>query len=128
MDVEVREATPTDAPAIQSLIADPVDAERLVRDRRVIVAEGSSGIEGVLAYESWNNAVHLSTLVGDGLIVHSLLEEPLRFAEQEGTTVEAVVPDGDKDLQSALERAGFVQVGAGPEFDGAVSTRYRYDP
>lgn len=124
--MEVREATPGDAPRIESLVAGDLDADRLVRDRRVIVAEAEDELEGFLSYDTWNGTVHLSTLVGDRRVVDALLDEPRRFAEREGLPMEIIVPQGDDGLRAAVEAAGFEDHGEGPIFEGEASRRYRY--
>lgn len=124
--MDVREATPGDAPRIESLVAGDLDADRLVRDRRVIVAEAGDELEGFLSYDTWNGTVHVSTLVGDRTVVDALLAEPRRFAEREGLPMEIIVPQGDDDLRAAVEAAGFEDHGEGPIFEGEASRRYRY--
>lgn len=123
--MEVREATPDDAPAIESLARSDIDADRLVVDRRVIVAEENGELLGFLSYETWGGAVHVSTLVGDPAIVDALLEEPRRFGDREGLPVEIVIPESDSTLLEALEEAGFTPVGGGPAFHGEESRRFR---
>ena len=105
--MEVREATPGDAPAMEALVAGDLDADRLVRDRRVIVAESGEELSGFCSYDTWNGTVHVSTLVGDRDVVDALLTEPRRFADREGLPIEVVVPDGDETLREAVEAAGF---------------------
>lgn len=132
--MHVREATPADAPAIEALVAGDLDADRLVRDRRVIVAErdettdedGDGNIEGVLSYDTFGDTVHVSTLVGDSELVKALLVEPRRFAEREELPIEIVVPESDEVLREAVENGGFEVVGDGPSFEGGPSKRYRY--
>lgn len=124
--MDVREATPSDAPGIETLIPGDVDADRLVRDRRVIVAESGDELEGCLSYDTWNGTVHVSTLVGNRQVVDALLAEPRRFAEREGFPMEIIVPKSDTDLQAAVEAAGFEDHGEGPIFEGEPSKRYRY--
>lgn len=124
--MKVREATPADAPTLESLVSGDLDADRLVRDRRVIVAVAANEIQGFLSYDTWNGTVHVSTLVGDRDVVEALLEEPRRFADREGLPVEIVVPDGDEQLREAVEDAGFEHAGEGPAFEGGPSHRYRY--
>lgn len=132
--MHVREATPADAPAIEALVAGELDADRLVRDRRVIVAQREEttdddpdgDIEGVLSYDTFGDTVHVSMLVGDAEVVKALLVEPRRFAEREELPIEIVVPDSDEALREAVENGGFEVVGEGPSFEGDPSKRYRY--
>jgi len=124
--MEVREATPGDAPAMEALVAGDLDADRLVRDRRVIVAESGEELAGFCSYDTWNGTVHVSTLVGDRDVVDALLTEPRRFADREGLPIEVVVPDGDETLREAVEAAGFQSAGEGPTFEGEPTRRYRY--
>lgn len=132
--MHVREATPADAPAIEALVSGDLDADRLVRDRRVIVAQSGDptqddqggNIEGVLSYDTFRETVHVSTLVGDSEVVTALLVEPRRFAERESLPIEIVVPASDNALREAVENGGFEAVGDGPSFEGSPSKRYRY--
>lgn len=124
--MEIREATPGDAAAIESLVPGDIDADRLVRDRRVIVAADGEEIEGFLSYDTWNGTVHVSTMMGDRSIVDALLAEPRRFAEREGFPMEIIVPQAEEELRAAVEAAGFEDHGEGPIFEGEPSRRYRY--
>lgn len=131
----IREATDSDAAALESLVDEDFDAKRLVRERTVLVAETDEDavakdlgtIVGFLSYDTWSGTVHVSTMVGEPAVVDELLEEPRQFAENEGIPVEIVVPDHDDELQSIVTAAGFSRVGKGPLFDGKPSHRYRYN-
>ena len=137
----IREATDSDAEALESLVDGDFDAKRLVRERTVLVAEadrqngkngndgddGDGSIVGFLSYDIWSGTVHVSTMVGEPAVVDDLLEEPRNFAESEDVPVEIVVPDHDEELQSIVTAAGFDRVGKGPLFDGKPSHRYRYN-
>ncbi|GGN26542.1 hypothetical protein [Halarchaeum nitratireducens] len=100
-------------------------AERLVRDRRVVVAEREGDVVGVVAYEASSGAVHITRLAGETAAVAALLDEPIAFARAEGIDVEALVPDAAGGALDAVTNAGFEAVGDGPRFDGERTTRYR---
>lgn len=123
--MDVREATPEDGEAIRSLVDRPLDVERLIVDRRVLVADDAETMRGFLAYEAIDDAVHVSALAGEPSVVDSLLAEPRRFAERESLPLEIVIPEDDTGLIDAVERAGFEAVGSGPRFDGTPSKRFR---
>ncbi|MFW5918717.1 MAG: hypothetical protein ACOCSF_00795 [Halanaeroarchaeum sp.] len=123
----IREATDSDAEAMESLVDGDLDAARLVRERTVLVADEQDGVVGFLSYDTWSGTVHVSTMVGEPAVVDDLLEEPRQFAEREAIPVEIVVPDHDDELRSVVTDAGFERVGKGPLFDGKPSHRYRYN-
>ncbi|MFB6267874.1 MAG: hypothetical protein ABEI31_09465, partial [Halodesulfurarchaeum sp.] len=82
--MEVREATPADAGAIEELVDDDLDAQRLIHDRTVTVAEADGELVGFVAYEAWSGTVHVTRLRGNSRSLRVLLTEPVRFAEREG--------------------------------------------
>ncbi|AKH96521.1 hypothetical protein [Halanaeroarchaeum sulfurireducens] len=125
--MDVREAEDADAAALEALVDADLDADRLVRERTVLVAEEGDEIRGFLSYDTWSGTVHVSTMVGEPPVVDELLGEPRRFADAQDIPVEIVVPVHDDELQSIVTGAGFERVGTGPLFDGDPSHRYRYN-
>lgn len=125
--MHVREATEADVEGIEAVVDADLDADRLLRERTVLVAQADGEIRGFLSYDTWSETVHVSTMVGEPDVVDALLEEPQRFADEEDLPVEIVVPDPDVELRSVVETAGFERVGRGPLFDGDPSHRYRYN-
>lgn len=83
---------------------------------------------GFVAFDAEPNAVHVTGFGGTQDAVEQLLGEPARFAAREGMPVEALVEADETDRRSAIEGAGFEDVGAGPKFDGSPTRRYRLDP
>ncbi|MGZ0747054.1 hypothetical protein [Haloparvum sp. AD34] len=150
--MHVRDAVEADAAAIASLADQPTAAARnLVHDRsvRVGVAEAaddpgpvpdsdpeptpSAPVEpedllGFVAFDAEPDAVHVTGFGGTQAAVEELLGEPIRFAAREGMVVEALVEADETDRRSAIEGAGFEDVGAGPQFDGSPTRRYQLDP
>lgn len=125
--MDTREATPADASTLEAYVDGDLDAERLIRERTVVVAEANDEMLGFVAYDAWNGTVHVSALVGDSDVVDVLLQPARRLAATDDMPVEIVVPDDDHDLQTVVEEAGFERVGTGPLFDGEPSHRYRYN-
>ncbi|MFB6154130.1 MAG: hypothetical protein ABEJ27_07760 [Halodesulfurarchaeum sp.] len=125
--MEVREATPADAGAIEGLAGGDLDAERLIHDRTVTVAEVDKELVGFIAYEAWSGAVHVTRLRGDARALRVLLTEPIRFGEREDLSVETIVPEDDEELEAALEDVGFERAAEGPRFGGRPSARFRYE-
>ena len=123
--MEVREATPGDAPSIAAMVAGDLDADRLIVDRQVIVADAGEAIQGFLAYDAWGGTVHVTALAGDPVVLDALLAEPRRFADREGLPLEIVVPESDTALCEAVQEAGFAEVGEGPQFQDEPSLRFR---
>ncbi|SDX74274.1 hypothetical protein [Halobellus clavatus] len=151
MDATIRDAVESDAETLGSIVDLPADALRnVVHDRTVRLAvepasdpgpnadvesdaDGDAdavdeSILGFVAFDVRDGTVHVTQLAGDEAVAEQLLAEPIRFALNEGFTVEFVVPRSDDDAEAAAEAAGFDPVGPGPHFDGESTTRYRYRP
>jgi len=156
--MHVRDAVEADAAAIASLADQPTAAARnLVHDRSVRVGvddaagevaddvadetadtpdpvvDRSAPVEpeallGFVAFDAEPDAVHVTGFGGTQDAVERLLGEPTRFAAREGMVVEALVEADETDRRSAIEGAGFEDVGAGPQFDGSPTRRYQLDP
>lgn len=139
--MDVRDAVEADAEALAALADAPVDVMRnLVHDRTVRVvaddqqspedADGSptdpDAMRGFVSYDARDDTVHVTQLGGSPDVCRELLSEPITFARRENMTVEVLVPDGDDDLQDAVEGAGFAREGRGPRFDGRQTIRYRW--
>jgi hypothetical protein len=127
--MEIRDAVEADAERMAKLTGSPTDVMRnLVHDRTVRVAEEGDEVEGFVSFDAQNETVHVTQLEGDPARGRRLLEEPRRFAEREGMTVELLVPEDDDDARTAADRAEFEEYGPGPRFDGTQTTRYRWEP
>jgi len=83
---------------------------------------------GFVAFDAEPSAVHVTGFGGTQAAIERLLGEPARFAAREGMPVEALVEAERTDRRSAIEGAGFEDVGAGPRFDGSATRRYRLGP
>lgn len=88
----------------------------------------ADSVHGFVAFDVRDGTVHVTQLAGDAAVAERLLEEPVRFAATEAFDVAFVVPDSDGDAAEAAESAGFRAVGAGPNFGGESTTRYRFRP
>lgn len=117
-----------DADVLVTLTDDDVDADRLIRDRTVRVAETDAGVVGFLAFDTWRGSVHVTRLAGDADAIDELLDSPCSFAERESLPVEVVLLNDDESLRDVVVGAGFEEVGAGPMFDGERTRRYRHSP
>lgn len=84
-------------------------------------------VRGFLAFDADEGAVHVTQVAGGREAVDRLLDEPLRFAANEGMPVEAFVPDSESTVVDAVEAAGFESVGDRPQFDGEPIRRYRLE-
>lgn len=127
--MHVRDATAEDADVVTQLASTDVDADRLVRDRTVRVAEdGNDEVVGFLAYDTWRGSVHVTRFGGDEEAVDDLLGAPRQFASRESLPLEMVVPESDDTVARLLEEEGFEETGAGPVFDGERTRRFRWTP
>ncbi|EMA66105.1 hypothetical protein C461_13073 [Halorubrum aidingense JCM 13560] len=88
--------------------------------------ETGSSVAGFVAFDVHGQTVHVTEFDGDEPTLRRLFEEPRRFADREGLSVEVVVPDSDP-ASEIVEAIGFVPAGPGPRFDGRTTTRYRIE-
>ncbi len=153
--MEVRDAVEADATAMAAIADAPVDVMRnLVHDRTVRVAEVEQGDEdpnldidvetttvdrddddrdddrqmvGFVSFDARQSTVHVTQIEGSSGAVERLLEEPIRFATEEGMSVELLLTETDDGRRDTVERVGFQAVGSGPRFEGVPTTRFRMD-
>ncbi|MFC6939710.1 hypothetical protein ACFQE8_06980 [Salinirubellus sp. GCM10025818] len=126
--MEVRDAVEADADRLAELTDTPTDVMRnLVHDRTVRVAEDDDEVLGFVSFDARRETVHVTQLEGTTGAEERLLEEPCRFARNEGMIVEMLVTGEDDDLQAIAEAAGFENQGTGPVFDGTPTVRYRLE-
>jgi len=126
--MNVRDAVESDADRLAALTDSPTDVMRnLVHDRTVRVAENDD-VVGFVSYDAGNSTVHVTQLEGDSEVCERLLEEPIRFASQEGMAVELLAMESDDSIRTAAERTAFERYGPGPRFDGERTIRYRLEP
>ena len=126
--MDVRDAVEDDADRLAELTDTPTDVMRnLVHDRTVRVAEEDQNVLGFVSFDAQRGTVHVTQLEGTVGAEERLLEEPCRFARNEGMIVEMLVTGEDDDLQAIAESAGFENQGTGPVFDGTPTVRYRLE-
>ena len=141
--MEVRDAIESDAEALAEIADAPVDVMRnLVHDRTVRVAErdqsGSdphadaggdetAALVGFVSFDARERTVHVTQFGGTVEACERLLGEPVRFAVNEGMSVELLVAEDDAERREAAERAGFERTGRGPRFGELPTVRYRLD-
>ena len=141
--MEVRDAVEADAEALAGIADAPVDVMRnLVHDRTVRVAERDqsaagphadvagetdTAIAGFVSFDARERTVHVTQFGGTVEACERLLGEPVRFATNEGMSVELLVSEGDDHRREAAERAGFTRDGRGPRFGDRPTLRYRHD-
>lgn len=142
--MDVRDAVEADAEALAAIADAPVDVMRnLVHDRTVRVAArdntrasdpnadaGAAGASllGFISFDARNQTVHVTQFGGQRSACVRLLEEPIRFAESEGMSVELLVETEQDGLQEAAAEVGFEEAGPGPMFETTRTIRYRLDP
>jgi len=127
--MEIRDAVEADAGRLADLADSPPDVMRnLVHDRTVRVATESEDVVGFVSYDAKEGTVHVTQLAGSGEACERLLTEPISFAERERMSVELLVPEGQTTVADAVEATGFTRTGAGPQFAGESTVRYRLEP
>jgi hypothetical protein len=138
--MEIRDAVEADAERMAELSGSPPDVMRnLVHDRTVRVAEtpadGDGGDEedgasviGFVSFDARDSTVHVTQIGGNEAACGRLIEEPISFAQREGMSVEVLLPEDEDAARTAIEDAGFEDEGAGPQFEGQPTTRYRLEP
>lgn len=85
-------------------------------------------IAGFVGFDAMPGTVRVTYLRGSQEARERLLDEPVRFAQKEGMSVEVLVPEGEETTKDVVEAAGFRQVGTGPQFEGGRTYEYRLDP
>lgn len=127
--MEVRDAVEADAGRMAELTDAPADVMRnLVHDRTVRIAVDGEEVLGFVSFDARRDTVHITQFEGTEEACQRLLEEPLRFARNEGMSVELLLAEDDEDLRTVAENAAFQHEGYGPRFDGTPTVRYRFDP
>jgi hypothetical protein len=126
--MEVRDAVEADAGRLAALGDAPAETMRnLIHDRTVRVADEDDSLVGFVSFDARRDAVHITQFDGQPAAVERLLDEPARFARNEGMATELLVEESREELRRAAADAGFREVGAGPRFDGAPTVKFRLD-
>ncbi|WP_049997953.1 GNAT family N-acetyltransferase [Halococcus sediminicola] len=126
--MEVRDAVEADAGRLAALGDAPAETMRnLVHDRTVRVADEGDSVVGFVSFDARRDAVHVTQFDGQPKAVERLLDEPARFARNEGMAAELLVEASNEGLRRAATEAGFREVGSGPRFDGAATVKFRLD-
>ena len=132
--MEIRDAVEADAERMAELSGSPPDVMRnLVHDRTVRVAETPADgdeeptVAGFVSFDARDSTVHVTQIGGSESACARLIEEPVSFARREEMGVEVLLPADEDAARTAIEDAGFENEGAGPQFEGQQTTRYRLD-
>lgn len=127
--MEVREATEADADRLAEFAGAPTDVMRnLVHDRTVRVAVEDHEAVGFVSFDAEASTVYVTQIEGTPSSCERLLEEPVRFADNEGMSVELLVPETDDQTRRLVEQSAFEPGGTGPRFEGTPTVRYRLEP
>ncbi|MFW5949810.1 MAG: hypothetical protein ACOCR6_00455 [archaeon] len=137
--MRVRDAVEADAEQMATLTDSPLDVMRnLVHDRTVRVAIDPAGDEpanqsdeevlGFVSFDARGQTVHVTQIAGSEGVCRRLLEAPIRFARREDMDIELLVPEADSAVRAAATSKEFTRIGAGPQFEGRATVRYRLDP
>ena len=126
--MEVRDALEADAERLAALADAPSEAMRnLIHDRTVRVADEGE-VVGFVSFDAQRDAVHVTQFDGTPAATERLLEEPARFARNEGMDAELLVEEERAELRRAAANAGFCEVGPGPRFDDTPTVKFRLEP
>jgi hypothetical protein len=143
MDAEVRDAVEADAESMAAIADAPEDVMRnVLHDRTVRVAvrprtdagpnadtdADDRELLGFVSFDVRGSTVYVTQLGGSVEACELLLAEPVRFARGEDFDVEYVASKSDDRAREAVDRAGFENLGPGPQFEGEATVRYRLDP
>ncbi|NHN46184.1 hypothetical protein G9464_01040 [Halostella sp. JP-L12] len=141
--MRVRDAVEADADDMAAIADSPSDVMRnLVHDRTVRVAESEEretdpnadaddedpGLLGFVSFDAREDCVHVTQVDGTEEACEQLLAEPVRFAQQEGMSVELIAPESVPHVATAARSVGFDERGPGPQFDGTPTKKYRLEP
>ena len=136
--MEIRDAVEADAERMAELSGSPPDVMRnLVHDRTVRVAETPGDgdgeddeptVTGFVSFDARDSTVHVTQIGGTESACGRLIDEPISFARREGMDVEVLLTADEEAARTAIEDAGFEDEGAGPQFEGEPTTRYRLEP
>lgn len=85
-------------------------------------------LTGFVGFDARNDTVHVTQFAGARDACERLLQEPVRFAKNEGMRVEVVVTATEEEMRAAVEAVGFEKHGSGPMFEGERTVRYRLTP
>jgi hypothetical protein len=85
-------------------------------------------VVGFVSFDAQRKTVHVTQMEGPEAATRRLLEEPRRFAANEGMSVELLVAADEETHRSVAEAVGFAEEGPGPRFGGTATVRYRLDP
>ncbi len=126
--MRVRDAIEADGGRLAELADVPTEVMAdVVHDRTVCVAESDEEIQGFVGFDALENRVCVTHLYGTESACEHLLDEPIRFAENEKMAVEMLLPESEADTAAAAERVGFERAGSGPRFGGQQTLRFRLE-
>ncbi|WP_458188796.1 hypothetical protein [Haladaptatus sp. NG-WS-4] len=126
--MHVRDAMESDGGRLAELADVPTEVmSNVVHDRTVCVAESNEKIQGFVGFDAYKDTVHVTHLFGSESACERLLDEPIRFAENEEMTVEMLLPEAETDTADVAEDVGFEHLGSGPRFEDQQTLRFRLE-
>lgn len=125
--MEIRDAVEADAPDLAELADSPRDVlKNMVHDRTVRVAVTNNDIVAFVSFDATPGSVYITQLAGTETACRELLEEPIRFGENENMRIEILVPTTDAVTKHAVRDAGFKQVDSNIHASTTEYDRYEY--
>ena len=126
LQVSIRDATENDVNRLATLAGTSIEGARsMLHGRTIRVYVDGDDIHGLVGFDVTEDAVRIGRLAGDPACFDALVDEPVRFAMQEGLPVEMVVLEDDQGVRQALREAEFEAIDTGPDFQGESSVRFR---
>ncbi len=125
--MELRDAVEADAAQLADLADTPQDVlKNMVHDRTVRVAVTNDDIIGFISFDATRCSVYITQLAGTEDGCRQLLNEPIRFAENENMGLEILVPVNDTTVKQAVQDAGFTKVDSIIHTNTIDFDRYEY--
>lgn len=125
--MDIRDAVEDDAEKLAGLAESPQDVlKNMVHDRTVRVAVKNNEIIAFVSFDAIPGTVHITQLVGNTDGCERLLEEPIRFAENENMRVEILIPATASTIKQTVRDAGFTPIEPGSHFNDTPLDRYEY--
>lgn len=125
--MKIRDAVEADASQLAELADSPRDVlKNMVHDRTVRVAVTNNEIDAFISFDATPGSVYITQLAGTETGCRELLNEPIRFGQNENMRIEILVPANESTIKHAVTDAGFVKVDSITHPTNMDFDRYEY--